>query len=466
MKPFNILMDTDSYKASHWVQYPPGTTAMYSYLESRGGAFKETVFFGLQYIIKQYLKTRITPEMVEEAKGFWEAHGEPFNYDGWMYIAKDLGGKIPLRIKAVPEGTIVPVHNILMSTESTDPEVPWVCSWFETMLMRVWYPTTVASLSHECRKVIMKALEKTSDAPEAEQPFKHHDFGSRGVSSLESAMIGGAAHLVISKGTDTGAALWMIRNFYSTNPGYMPGFSIPAAEHSTITSWGREGEADAYRNMLRKYGGTGKLLAVVSDSWDIFNAAGNIWGDLLLEEIIALQCVLIVRPDSGPPVETVIKLLKILESKFGTTVNAKGYKVLNHGIRMLQGDGIDLKMIESICDAMIAEGFSITNIAFGMGGGLLQKVDRDTQKFAYKCSEVTVNGDRRDVFKDPVTDPGKKSKKGRLALVQNAYGEYHTIRQEYLGDLVDLLEVVYENGEIKKEYDFETIRKNAAYKSN
>lgn len=458
-KQFNILMDTDSYKCSHWLQYPPGAEALYSYLESRGGKFKTTVFFGLQYTLKEYLTRKITIEMVEEAKEFWESHGEPFNYEGWMYIAKNLDGRIPIRIKAVKEGTVVPTSNVLVTCESTDAKCFWVESWFETMLLRVWYPITVATLSRECKKIIKSALDASSDAPDAELPFKLHDFGSRGVSSLESAMVGGAAHLVNFMGSDTGPGVWMAKHYY--NQGKMPAFSIPAAEHSTITSWKRINESAAYRNMLKQYGGQGKILACVSDSFDIFNAITNIWGNELKQEVIDSKATLVIRPDSGDPVDVVLECLKRMEAAFGATTNHKGFKVINHNVRLIQGDGITIETLEQILRVMLFNKYSATNIAFGMGGGLLQQVNRDTQKFAYKASEIVVNGESVPVFKDPVTDPGKRSKIGRLALVLRD-GKFETAAQNATSELEDHLELVYENGEIKREETLDSIRERAA----
>ena len=205
---------------------------MFSYVESRGGDYKATVFFGLQYFLKAYLTYRVTPKDVEEAKEFYTAHGVPFNYEGWMYVAKDLKGRLPVRIRAVPEGTIVPTHNILVSIESTDPKAFWVVSWLETMLLRyVWYGTTVATRSRRIRQTILEALRKTADAPDTEISFKLHDFGSRGVSSQESAMLGGAAHLINFMGSDTIAGIRCANKYYDCP---MAGFSIPAA--STLPS--------------------------------------------------------------------------------------------------------------------------------------------------------------------------------------------------------------------------------------
>ncbi len=448
----NIIIDTDSYKSSHWKQYPPQTTSTYSYLESRGGKYGHTVFFGLQYILKEYLSEPVTMDMVEEAKSFFEAHGEPFNYDGWAYIAKDLKGKLPLRIRAVPEGSVIPVHNVLMDVENTDPKCFWLTSWVETMLMRLWYPTTVATQSWHIKRLISSYLEKSSDSPKDEISFKLHDFGSRGVSSQESAGIGGAAHLVNFLGSDTVAGVRFANYYYNEA---MAAFSIPAAEHSTMTTWGRENEVEAYRNMLKQYAQPGKLLAVVSDSYDLWNALENIWGTKLKNEVIASGATVVIRPDSGHPATIVQKTLQLLADKFGFSYNTKGYKVLNN-VRVIQGDGINEESIREILELALKDGFSATNIAFGMGGALLQQVNRDTQRFAYKCSSVTINGKEIGVNKDPITDPGKASKKGKLDLVYRG-GKYSTVPATVGSELV----VVFENGVIKKEYKLVEIRNRA-----
>lgn len=454
----NILLDTDSYKASHWKQYPPKTTSLFSYLESRGGKYHSTLFFGLQYILEKYLSKPITLEQVEEAKAFFDAHGEPFPYDGFKYIVEKLNGKIPVRIRAVPEGSIVPTHNVLMTVESTDKNVPWVVSYFETLLMRVWYPITVATQSFYIKQDILKYLTETSDDPKSEIAFKLHDFGARGVSSQESAGIGGAAHLVNFMGSDTVAGVWLANKFYHSN---MAGFSIPAAEHSSITSWGKENEVAAYRNMLTQFAKPGALVAVVSDSYDLENACRNLWGDKLKDEVVKSGATVVIRPDSGDPSTVVLQTLKTLSEKFGTTVNTKGFKVLKN-VRVIQGDGINQESINKILSTAKDAGFSASNIAFGMGGALLQQVNRDTQRFAYKCSSITVDGKERDVFKDPITDPGKKSKPGRLDLVKGGMG-YGSIVLESLklSHPDTALVTVFENGKILKEHTLDEIRARA-----
>lgn len=454
----NIIIDTDSYKAGHWLQYPPKTTGMYSYIESRGGKYDRTVFFGLQYIIQKYLTQKITIEMVIEAKEFFEAHGEPFNLEGWLYIAKDLLGRIPLTIKAVPEGLVVPTHNVLVTVECQDPKAFWVVSWFETMLMRVWYPITVATQSWHIKRLIYDYLKKTADSPDAEINFKLHDFGSRGVSSQESAMLGGASHLVNFMGSDTCAGVLCANRYYGEK---MAGFSIPAAEHSTITSWGKDHEVDAFRNMLTQFAKPGSLVAIVSDSYDLGNAVSHLWGEQLKDEVIKSGAVVIIRPDSGNPPEIVLETLKRLEEKFGITINSKGYKVLNN-VRVIQGDGINQESIVEILDTAISAGYSATNIAFGMGGALLQQVNRDTQRFAMKLSEITIDGKRIPVCKNPITDPGKKSKAGRLALIEPRPGEFWTIPEKNINDNhKDKLELVYQDGEVLRTQNLDEIRRRA-----
>lgn len=456
---FSYLFDTDSYKVSHYKQYPPGTTSMFSYIESRGGEYDRTVFFGLQYYLKEYLSHRVTVEEVEKAKELFDVHGEPFNYDGWMYIAKELGGKIPVRIRAPKEGSIIPTHNILVSIESTDPKVFWIVSWIETMLLRVWYPITVATRSNHIRQIIMDALHRTSDDPDGEINFKLHDFGSRGVSSQESAMIGGAAHLINFMGSDTVVGILMANEYYNIP---MAGFSIPAAEHSSITSWGKENEVEAYRNMLKQFAKPGALVACVSDSYDLWNACSMLWGGALRQEIRDSGAVVIIRPDSGNPPKVVLKCVQLLEEKFGSSINKKGFKVLD-SVRVIQGDGINETSIGEILDVLINAGYSATNIAFGMGGALLQQLNRDTQKFAMKCSHIFIGDKSVDVFKNPITDPGKVSKPGRLDLCFDPEEGYKTVSlsDTELKHECSVMRTVYENGELLYESTFTEVRAQA-----
>jgi len=463
----NILLNTDSYKVSMFKQYPAGTTGVYSYIESRGGQYDSTVMFGLQAFIKEYLLDPITQSDIDIADEILTAHGEPFNRDGWEYILREHNGYLPVVIRAVPEGTVVPVSNVLATVENTDPACFWLTTYLETALLRaVWYGTTVATQSKSIKRVILDYLERTGDPSTIN--FKLHDFGARGVSSMESAGIGGAAHLVNFMGSDTITGILFAREYYNAG---IAGFSIPAAEHSTVTSWGRDNEVESYRNMLKQFGREGSILAVVSDSYDIFNAASKLWGEELKEEVIASGATLVIRPDSGDPETVCYKLLQILGEKFGYTTNDKGYKVLNT-VRLIQGDGVNERTIRCILGRFQAFGWSADNIAFGMGGALLQIVDRDTQRFAMKCSairRVTDFGDEHwiDVQKDPVTDSGKKSKAGRVTLWQSG-GEFASgikpptgWTDKGYGGWTEALQTVFRDGKIVREYDFEEVRANS-----
>lgn len=453
----NIMLLSDSYKAGHWSQYPPGTTNVYSYFESRGGEYDNTVFFGLQYILNRYLKNQFDYADINEAAEVYEQHlgsASLFNKAGWEKMWSKHYGSLPVRIKAVPEGTVVPTGNVLMTVENTDPEFPWVTNFLETLLSQVWYPTTVATVSYNVRKMILGYLEATGDPSLID--FKLHDFGFRGVSSVESAMIGGAAHLTSFLGTDTVPALIFLRDYYGAKTA--AGFSVPASEHSTMTSWGKGNEVDAYRNMIQQYGGM-PFYSVVSDSYDIFNAVENIWGGVLKDEVLAAPGTLVVRPDSGNPAETSIRVLELLAEKFGATKNEKDYLVLNPKVRMIWGDGLEPRTIQSILDRMKFRNWSADNIVFGMGGGLLQKVNRDTENFAFKCSSVVVDGEQREVYKQPVGQAMKVSKKGRLQLVYDQNDEMATIPEsESIGSDFELLELVYENGMITRTQCLEDIR--------
>lgn len=453
----NLILLSDSYKATHWKQYPPGTENIYSYFESRGGQFKETVFFGLQYYLKKYLEgSVVSPKDVEEASKIWKSHfgQDLFNYDGWMYIAKELKGKLPISIKAVPEGSVIPTRNVLMTIENTDPKCFWLTNFLETLLVQTWYGSTVATHSREIKKVILKYLELTGDPSTIN--FKLHDFGFRGVSSVESAAIGGAAHLVNFMGTDTMAGAICAMEYYGSE---MPGFSIPATEHSTITSWGQKDELKAYENVLDQY--PEGLVACVSDSYDIYNACSYLWGEKLKDKVLSRNGTLVIRPDSGEPTKVILNCLQKLGDKFGKNVNSKGFFELPPQVRLIQGDGVDYETIKDILHEMMDWGWSANNIAFGMGGALLQKLNRDTQKFAFKCSSATINGETVNVYKSPVGDMGKASKKGKLALLNEGHG-YFTEYLYWKNKQDDLLVEVFRNGEILKEYSFNEIRERAS----
>lgn len=776
LNSFSLVKDTDSYKMSQYLQYPEDTDGYFGYIESRGGKFDSTVFFGLQYYLKQYLSVQVTSERVLFMEEFAKFHGEPFNREGWDYIVSEHNGYLPISVSAVPEGKVVPVHNALVTIETTDPKVPWIAGYVETMLLRVWYPITVATLSYEVKKIISSYHQRTAGNVEG-VPFSLHDFGSRGVSSYESAQIGGAAHLVNFLGSDTIAGVTLANLCYGSESG-MLGLSLPAcydettellteqgwqtfqelqagtkvaqyeesgaisfvpftnlvneyykgdmirlssdskvakvdqlvtpnhrvirrsrnsgktevmtaedvtfsqknsylqggvtsvvgrglsdierlkiafqadgsfpnrresytgersgkkpirfslakkrkvdrlvaildrgeieytlsvhtdgrasfwiktteemsktldwveiskvsaqwcqafieevsywdgcvkcnttqyssieefnanvvsevallagyrsyvssyvdprsnynrkeifnvsiakkanyrtgqkirkeveqysgqigcvtvpsgmlvvrrggccaisgnSEHSTITSWGKENESDAYQNMINKFGGEGKIFACVSDSYDIYNAIENLWGGELKQAVIDSGATLVIRPDSGDPCGVVLKCLELCAKSFGYVRNKQGYKVLKT-VKIMQGDGVNIDSIEEILIEMSVAGFCATNIAFGMGGALLQKVNRDTQKFAMKCSAIRRKGLWHDVYKDPITDKGKASKKGKLMLYIDEQGNYSTKSPLFPHEgWTPVLKEVFRDGRILREYTMDEVRAN------
>jgi nicotinamide phosphoribosyltransferase len=466
----SLILKSDSYKFTHNPQYPKGTTKVISYLESRGGIFDNTVFYGLQFLLKKHFEgVVVTRQDVDKAKKIIDNHIGPniFNYEGWLRIVNVHGGKIPIRIKAVPEGTVLKTSNVLMTVENTDEELPWITNFCESILLQLWYPITVSTLSREIKKNIIKYLKKTTSYSKEEIQnlckFSLNDFGYRGASSDESAAIGGSAHIVNFSGSDNISAIDLIMTYYNTDE--MLAFSIPASEHSTITSWGEENEVKAYENMLDAYP-TG-IRACVSDSYNILRACEELWGGQLRDKVLNLNGRLVIRPDSGDPVQTLKKVFNILWDKFGGRTNSKGFKVIDDHVRVIQGDGVNYESIIEILDMMVEEGFSAENIVFGMGGALLQKVDRDTQKFAFKCCSITINGEERDVQKHPlevdkygnIVKSFKTSKKGHLKLIETVNG-FETV-QEAKDDEGDVMVKVFENGHLLVDYNFQEIRQRA-----
>jgi len=468
----NIILEADSYKAPHWLTFPPNTTKIFYYIESRGGKWKETETLGIMELTKK-LARKVTQEMIEEAEVVLTMHGEPFNREGWEYIVNHHDGKLPLRVLAVPEGCIVPVKNALAVVYNTDPEAVWLGGYIEDIVMQsIWYPTTVGTLSREIKKNIKKFLIETADDEALlGLDFMLHDFGVRGVSSMESSRIGGASHLVNFKGTDNLPALVHIMKNYYDYKNKVAAFSVPAGEHSSIITWGRSREVDAYRNMLQKFSKY-KIISIVADSYDVINAV-KLFGTVLKDEVIAHEASqsgarVVIRPDSGDPAMTVLSVIRAIDDYFGHHVNKKGYKVLNH-MRVLQGDGIEELSINHIMAVVKSAGYSIENLAcFGMGGKLLQGVDRDTLKFAYKACAAIIDGKLVGVSKDPITDPGKKSKEGIPVLISDEYDKpvtklvFSEIEFESLLQSKSWFEEVFINGYAYNNSTFDKIRERAA----
>jgi len=517
-QPMNILaaltsmiVNADSYKVSHWSQYPEGTEYVTSYIEARssqyakefGEEYDYSEFFGLQAFMKDYLSVPIEQVDIDIAEILCEMHGEPFNKAGWQYIVDEHGGKLPIEIKALPEGTIAGTSNAMVQIKNTDPECYWLTSYVETAMLRaVWYPTTVATQSRITKEICHSYLDETCDDPESVINFMLHDFGARGVSSTESSAIGGMAHIVNFMGTDTMMGMVAaMRHYYpdfeeflSENPDEPkqallallkkmkaegtppPAFSVEASEHSTMTIEGEAGEESQIKALIDK-AKEGRIVSIVSDSYDYWRTVKELYGDKFKDDIKEAGANggrVVIRPDSGDPVEVVIKTLEMLEECYADemTENEKGYKVLPPYLRVLQGDGIDPKSLKAILQAAKEKGFSAENLVFGMGGGLLQKVNRDHNNFAMKACQAEIRDPQTgelqcfDIFKNPVTaDPNfvKKSKRGDLGTIWDGVA-FQTKRMEELGpDEKDAMLPVFRDGEILRTYSFDEVRAHAEY---
>ena len=456
---FNICNGSDSYKMSHDKMYLPGTETVYSYFESRSGSkWNETVFFGLQQIMLRYFAGKVvTKEKIDEAERKMTRHLGSYDRTRWEYILEHFNGKLPIKIHAVDEGTPVPINNVMITVENMGGEATkWLTNYVETIITHVWHSSNVATLSREVKKMIIKSLEKTCESGKdfPGLAFMLHDFGYRGTSSVESAGTGGAGHLVNFEGTDTTIAMDYVEEYYNSEVGY----SVNATEHSVMTALGKEGEAEVIQNLLNEFP-TG-ILSVVSDSYDIFNCVENLYGERFKEQILnrADGDTFVIRPDSGDPVKTCMKLLEIMSNKFGFTINSKGYKVINPKVRLIWGDGIGPDGIQSILTAITEIGYSAENMVFGAGGALLQKHNRDTQRNAFKCSSQYRNEKWNDVYKSPL-DTSKTSKRGRLKLISDN-NTMKTVRIEEDGE--NLLKLVFECGSLMNIQNFEDIRKRAS----
>lgn len=468
----NLLLMTDSYKLTHWDQYPPGTTGVFSYFESRNGAqWDRTLFFGLQYLIKRYLEGEVVSlDKIDEAEDLVQFHlGDKnlFNRASWEHIFYMHDGRLPLIIKAVPEGTVVPVSNALMTVENTDPACYWLTNYIETLLTHVWYPSTVATLSWHVKQNLARYLKTTgSDGAMGGLDFMLHDFGYRGATSEEAAALGGAAHLVNFKGTDTIAAVRLAHEYYGAEYDDLA-FSVPATEHSIMTARGPLFETVVLDQLLENY--PSGILSVVSDSYDIYNFVEEICRRR--DQIMARDGVFVVRPDSvtaehQTPAALTAWIVRRLAETFGSEVVRSDldyvhYRSLDPHVRVLWGDGIGPDGINDILATLKVGGWSAENMVFGMGGGLLQKVNRDTQRFAFKSSSQRIGNEAwHDVRKEPL-DKSKASKGGRLKLVHSRNASGWSTERESESGALNRLQEVFNSGVSLNEATFAQIRERS-----
>lgn len=470
----NFAIMSDCYKFSHQDQYPKGTNKVYSYLESRGSredGLDYTVFFGLQFYLKKYLLKPVTHADVDEHEKVVGHIMGSVNSSRWRDLA-DLG-YLPLQIKAVPEGTVMPLKNALMTITNTHPDFAWLVNYAETLLMKLWGPITVASNSYRFRRMFNGFADRTVGNRDA-VPFQLHDFGYRGVDSEEAAGIMGAGHLLSFLGTDTTAAVKLLMDYYSGGEDGNPvGLSVPASEHSVMCAHSIENDdLPAIRNMLDVYqSGT---VSIVFDSYDLWRAIEEYACGLLKDQIMARDGKVVIRPDSGDPpliicgnpsADTLpeqMGVLRLLDRGFGSDFNDLGFREICEKVGTIYGDAIFYERAVNILSKMAGMGYASNNIVFGSGGLLLNQWSRDTLKMAIKATYCEVGGESRAIEKDPVTDHGKRSKKGLLRVEREetelgiTYRTYD--QQTEVEESRGVLETVFIDGQLIREQTLTEVR--------
>ncbi|WGL32608.1 nicotinamide phosphoribosyltransferase [Salmonella phage Arash] len=465
---FNPLTWMDGYKFSQFQQYPLKTNHLLSYIEARFGAKHVDIPFYIQPFLKEFMTRPLTQRHIDDQARFNAKYGAPFNKAGYERIVNEFGGRWPVEIKALPEGCIVPPGVPMTYIEETHPDFAWIISPFETAMLRgVWYMTTVGAVSLAVQKTIRKYLEASSDLSpeEIEETMKLmlNDFGARGATGHEGAMLGDMAHLLTGQlGTDTVEGVDGLRIYYHHEHG-AGGMTIPASEHSTATSFGLDPEQEiAFNNHMIEQFGDGFIFASVIDSADAHRNVRDHWGTANLDRVLAMKARLVLRPDSGVPEEESVAVLELMWERFGGHVNSKGKRVLNPKVRMIYGDGINEESIERICHAVVTAGFSLENMCFGMGGALLQDVVRDTERYAMKACEIGDENGVRPIGKKPKTDPTKSSKFGRrwVYLVDDEEKGQDTIlvSEKPIDDIPELMSVRYRNGLLLEDYTCDMVR--------
>lgn len=450
---------SDSYKYGHFEQYE-AADEMVAYAEFRGPLTpgdQRIVFTGIRHIVEKFLHHNWTHQELDVLGQFMKTHAAgntsyPWPEELFRKFVNENSGYFPVKVQAMPEGSVIMPHVPCYQITARQPYARLV-TFLETLLTKVWYPSTVATLSRNIWQDYHDAY--TISVDEADWwslDYRLHDFGMRGCTCEEQAKIGGLAHLLNFKGSDTVSAA--ITAQFAYNEGRPVAESIPATEHSVMTSRGRNGELGIVRDMIGMYGKG--VFATVGDSYD-WNNFLDVIVPACAAEMKAQGGLWVVRPDSGDPVKCVLAALDVGYRNFDSHVNSKGYIVL-HNFATIQGDGIDRRVVREILQAVLAAGYSAQCVAVGMGGGLLQKVNRDTLRFATKlCFVRSLDGKREiDVMKDPKTDPDKCSLPGRLS-VRSDYVQGHNYTVVPVGiawddhsvfSVQEELVTVYDNGPV------------------
>ncbi len=476
----NPLLLTDGYKLGHKEQYPQGTTLVYSNWTPRKSRIEDidhVVFFGLQYFVKEYLIKRFNEDFFNQPKKTVTAEYKKYvdNYLGIDYNIANIEelhdlGYLPIEIKALPEGTEVPIRVPMFTMVNTKPEFFWLTNYLETLLSSmIWQPCTSATIAKQYRKILNQYASETDERNKEFVTWQGHDFSMRGMSGTESSILSGMGHALIFSGSDTLPVAKAYETFYNADvTKELVIGSVNATEHSVMCAGSKEDEIGTFRRLLDTYP-TG-ILSVVSDTWDLWKVL-TVYLPVLKEEILERDGKLVIRPDSGDPVDIICGcedenpivskgVIELLWNEFGGTINEQGYKVLNPKIGAIYGDSITIERATQICERLKEKGFASTNVVLGIGSFTYQYNTRDTFGFAMKATYVEVNGEGREIFKDPITDDGtKRSAKGLIKLYHKngriSFKDQVTREEEHKG----LLTTVFRDGQLIVDQNLSQIRK-------
>ena len=384
-------------------------------------------------------------------------------------------GYLPIEIKALPEGSRVPMRVPCLTIVNTLPEFYWLTNFFESIMSAViWQPITSATIAHEYRKILDKYAEETGMLKEFVQ-WQGHDFSFRGMSSLESAILSGMGHLLSFTGTDTIPAIDAMEQYYNADAEKeLIGGSVAATEHSVMCAGAKDGEIETFKRLVTEVYPSG-IVSIVSDTWDLWKVCTE-YLPILKEDILKRDGKVVIRPDSGNPVLIICGnpdgkteaekkgVVELLWDVFGGTETGKGYKLLDSHIGAIYGDSITRDRAKEICQRLKDKGFA-SQVVFGIGSYTYQYNTRDTFGMAMKATYVEINGEGREIFKDPITDDGTKKSATGLLEVTKETGNYvlHdrvSKEKETKGELM----TIFKDGILLKEYSLQEIRQTLIQK--
>ena len=464
----NPLLNTDFYKVGHVFQYPPGTELVYSNLtcrSSRVPGVEHTVFFGAQYFVQKVLLDGFadffrmsTTRAVQEYTDIINPSIGPLPSTDHIVDLHRLG-YLPLKIKALPEGSLVPLRVPMLTIHNKHPAFAWLTNYVETMLSNtMWLPITSATIAREYRKIISHYAQTTA-TPAGFVDYMAHDFSCRGMSSADSAIASGMAHLTSFRGTDTVAANWGLQRYYSAAPEDF-GNSVPATEHSVMCAGGMDNELETFRRLIEDVYPNG-IVSIVSDTWDLFGGVIARILPALKNRILARNGKVVIRPDSGDPVNIICGdpdapagslerkgVVECLYDIFGGTPTAAGYIMLDPHIGAIYGDSITLQRAQSILSRLHSKGFAAGNVVFGIGSYTYQYVTRDTFGMAIKSTAVKINGEYHQIYKRPKTDDGAKNSARGFLRVEPHGGTFKLVDNlpTPSQSSADALQTIFEDG--------------------